>query len=136
MASTNQDATVYRGDSLTLDVELTTADGSAFDPTIEGVDVRYRATRNRHSPESEALIAKQAGSGIEVAPGRASITLDHADTDLAPRLYYHELKIFDGDDQFTAMVGVLIVKPSLRLARPTPSAQLRLTTAAPGVAVS
>ena len=141
MTITNQTIKLYRGDSATLFVALTQADGTAFDPTLNAI-IRWRLARTQHSPETAALVRKSLGDGIELATvdgvDGVNVTLSTADTDQVPGLYYHELKIWDDGDIATAMTGTCVVKRAVQmgdLARPvTGNVALTATLPVPTVA--
>jgi hypothetical protein len=95
-----------------LFVELTNADGTPFNPTL-GAEITYSIAFNA-SEIGTPLIFKELGSGIAGVTGGVNITLTHADTNLYPRQYYHELKIKDVGDVMTAMVGIVLIKPALQ----------------------
>jgi hypothetical protein len=112
----NQNVVMHRGDSKTLFVELTNADGTPFNPAA-GAEIRYSIAFNA-SEVGAPLIFKELGNGIVPATvddkTGVNITLTPADTNLFPRQYYHELKVEDQGDVTTAMVGVILVKPALQ----------------------
>jgi len=117
MTIRNQNAKINRGDSVTLFVALTQADGSAFDPSLNAI-MKWRMLRNAYDTEQGALVRKDLGAGITVvtAPIKGvNISLSAADTDLFPRYYYHELKIWDGADTTTAMTGLIILKRAVQM---------------------
>jgi len=116
MTVTNQDLSVYRGDSATIFVELFDAAGGPFDPTT-AVAIRYRVATSPHAVNSEALIAKDMANGISAAEGGVNITLDTTDTTLPPATYYHELKIYESSlgDVATAMTGSFVVRRALTM---------------------
>lgn len=133
MTTQNQNLRLYRGDSHVLHVALTNADGTPYDSTIPGIVMRYRITQN---PDDDTLsnVRKSLGDGITVVAGTGvDITLDAADTDLRPGLYYHELKVWDGVDPATVMVGYVVIRPAARMGEEAipPSADLALSTVAP-----
>ena len=113
MTARNQNFKVYRGNSAVLSVMLTMADGSAYDPTIPNITMRWRLSRTSHSPESEALSRKSDSDGISIIAGGVEIVLNSEDTDFIPGVYYHELKIWDGEDVDTAMTGFAIISGSI-----------------------
>ena len=120
MTIRNQNAKINRGDSVTLFVALTQADGTPFDPSLNAV-MKWRLLRNAYDTEPGALVRKDLGSGITVvvAPIKGiNISLSAIDTNLfAPRFYYHELKIWDGVDITTAMTGLIILKRSVQMVK-------------------
>lgn len=111
----NQNAVVFRGNSASLVVALTQADGTPYDPTLD-VEIRYRAARSRYADESECVIRKESGAGVsDLGGGSISVDLEPSDSDIDPGVYYHELRIWDGTDVATALIGALIVKPALKM---------------------
>jgi len=77
MTIANQDVKIYRGNTTVLAVAVTMADGTAFDPSLQ-VAIRWRLARNWHSPDTEVLVRKQLGAGIELITGGVAITLASA----------------------------------------------------------
>lgn len=128
----------YRADSKLVKVTITVPDGTAWDPSIPGIDLEFRVATSANA-FAKNLISKRLGDGITLTPTGAEILLSAADTDLRPGSYFVELKIFDlpgGNDACTVSVGVLKIRPSLRmrwLAQPT-TAQAGLRAGAPTVA--
>lgn len=120
MTITNQNVKIYRRDSARLTVTLTTAEDVPYEPA-PGDEVCYRLARNATTPEADALVSKSLVSGITILAGVATIDLSEDDTDLEPGLYYHELKIIDPpSDRSTAMIGTVVIKPSLNMDTPAP----------------
>lgn len=117
MTITNQNAMIYRGDTALLEVTLTTADGTPYNPGIGG-ELKYRLSRDWHTPEADALVSKSLGSGITVVDNVATISLDEDDTDLDPGIYHHELKIVLAPDVTTAMVGTVVIKKAMNMVTP------------------
>lgn len=110
MTKRNQNIKVCRGDSASVVVDVTQADGTEYDPTINA-QMRYRVARTSHATDNEALVRKSLGSGIVSSPtGHVTITLNPEDTDFEPGIYYHELKVHDGVDVATAMQGAFVVR--------------------------
>jgi len=115
----NQNVKINQGDTITLFVALTQADGSAYDPTINAV-IKWRLLRNAYDDVSEALVKKDLGAGITVvtAPIKGvNIALNIADTNLPVRFYYHELKIWDVNDVTTAMTGLIIIQHAVQMVK-------------------
>lgn len=120
MTVTNQNASIYRGDTALLSIELTAADGQPFvlDPSDT---VKYRVARNWYAAEEEALISKDLADGITFTDNVAAIEITSTDSNLFPGLYYHELKVETTDpDRSTAMVGTFIVRKALRMVPAAP----------------
>jgi len=114
MTITNQDLSLYRGDSAIVFVGLTDAVGDPFDPTTAAA-IRYRVATSAHAVNSEALIQKDMDDGITAAEGGVNIVFTLYDTALPPATYYHELKVYDSSlgDVATAMTGSLIIRRAL-----------------------
>lgn len=115
MAETNQDVSLHRGDTHTLVFTLTNALGEPYDPTVPGVEVRWRLLRSASDNDARALVVKDLSAGITAVPGEATVELAAEDTDWVPGIYAHELKVFDGEETFTAAQGVLWIRPSARM---------------------
>lgn len=119
MTVKNQNVKINQGDTVTLFVALTQADGTPFDPTINAV-IKWRLLRNAYDDVSEALVKKDLGSGIVTVTSPikgVNISLDVVDTNLPVRFYYHELKIFDVGDVTTAMTGLVIIKRAVQMVK-------------------
>lgn len=117
MTIRNQTVKVNRGDTVTLFVALTNADGTQFDPSATAV-FKWRLARTSHTSEDKSMVRKSIGNGLTVvsAPIKGvNIVLAAQDTDFFPGLYYHELKVFDGGDVTTAMTGTFIIKRVLMM---------------------
>jgi hypothetical protein len=114
MTTTNQNASIRRGDTASLDVTLTDSAGEPYTPGV-GAELKYRIARNWHTPENEALVLKALGQGISVANSIATIEISETDSDLDPGIYYHELKIIHSPDVSTAMTGTVIIRKALRM---------------------
>lgn len=132
MTAVNQNFKCYAGNSHVIHVALTQADGSPFDPTI-GATLRWRMTQFPWD-DTKSVVQKEWGNGIASASdGGINITMSSTDMDLKPGLYYHELKVWDGDDVNTALVGYIVIKPSAQMNdHPSPSAaELTASTTGP-----
>lgn len=114
MTIQNQNAEAYRGNTAQFKVTLTMEDGSPYNPAIDAT-IKYRISRNWHTPEAEALVSKSnaVGGGITIAGAIATIDLTGSDTDLEPGLYHHELKIVKSPDISTAMTGTVIIRKAM-----------------------
>lgn len=119
MTTTNQNIEVYRGNSKTVFVALTAADGSPYNPSTAS-SIRWRVANSAMAADAESLIEKDDTNGIVAVDGGINIVLSDADTDMLAGLYYHELKVYDVslDDISTAMTGTFIVKRSLPMQPP------------------
>jgi hypothetical protein len=114
MTITNQNIEIYRGDSATIHVDLST-EGAVFDPeVVPGLGIVWLLTKSAHADEAEALLRKDLTAGITMTTDGCDIGLTHQDTDLEPRLYYHELKIFNGAEVSTAMTGICTLRWALQ----------------------
>lgn len=117
MTEYNQDVKIHRGDTRKLFVELNNQDGSDYTPPA-GVDIQYRMSRQSQDIDTEALVEKALGTGITLVAGGVDIALVSADTNFPPGIYYHELKIYDGSDIHTTMVGHFHIMPALPMDNP------------------
>jgi hypothetical protein len=114
MTITNQDITIYRGDSALLNITLTDVNGQPF--TLgPGGTVRYRMANTSHSGLADTHIIKELNAGVMLSAGVASVSILSEETDLPPDSYYHELKIYDGGDVATAMTGNFQIRPAMQL---------------------
>lgn len=119
MTVKNQNVKINQGDTVTLFVALTQADGTPFDPTINAV-MKWRLLRNAYDDALEALVKKDLGTGITIvtAPVKGvNIALNVVDTNLPVRFYHHELKIFDVNDVTTAMTGLVIIQRAVQMVK-------------------
>lgn len=119
MTVKNQNVKINQGDTVTLFVALTQADGTPFDPSLNAV-IKWRLLRNAYDGVSEALVKKDLGSGIVTVttPVKGvNISLNVTDTNLPVRFYYHELKIWDVNDVTTAMTGLVIIKRAVQMVK-------------------
>jgi|SRR5215831_9193235 len=135
MTDTNQNIDLYRGDTGIIHVDLTNDDGSAFDTSPPTLNITWLMAKTSHALESDALIAKTLGGGITaLAGGGIDIALSAIDTDLKPNLYYHQLRVINGAEVATAMVGVMRIRNTLRKTTlgAVPTAQIMLTASVPG----
>jgi hypothetical protein len=117
MTATNQDFRVYAGDSAVLDVTLSTADGTPLQ-LDDTVHLKWLMTRYPQD-ESKAVIVKTLGDGIEKVDAGVAISLVNNDTAGLPfGAYRHELKIWNGPDTNTAMVGTAVIMKCVRMGPP------------------
>src|SRR5882757_6841210 len=119
MTIKNQNVKINQGDTVTLFVALTQADGTPFDSTLNAV-MKWRLMRNAYDNVLEALVKKDLESGITVVttPVKGvNIALNVTDTNLPVRFYYHELKIWDSNDVTTAMTGLVIIKRAVQMVK-------------------
>ena len=114
MTVRNQNVKIYRGNTVSLSVAVTQADGSAYDPTL-GAQFRYRVAKTSHATDDEAMVRKALNDGIASVTGGVTITLGPDDTNFDPGVYYHELRVADGNDVSTAMIGAFVIKPAVQM---------------------
>ena len=124
MTVANQTIDVFRGDSRLVLVTLTNADdGTPFDPTAPGIDIQWRMAQSLYGLDGPTvldpgpLLAKSLGSGIVPSPGQISITLTPQDTDIEAREYIHALRIYEGGDVASTMIGTFLVRPMRAMGR-------------------
>lgn len=119
MTIRNQDIKVNRGDSYTIFIALTQADGTPFDPTINAV-MKWRMVDTSHDLDVDAWIRKDLGSGITIVTSPVkgvNIALSKEDTNLPPGIYYHELKVWDVNDTTTTTSGAFIIRRAVIMVR-------------------
>lgn len=136
MPVTGQKIEIWRGDTKILIVSLTGSDGQPLD--TQGLTAKWWVARSYRSYEDEILIRKTTeDGGVVMTAGGCEISLTTADTDILPKFYYHELKIFGGTDVSTAMTGDFIVHDALDMVEPygTPVEQMQLQQGSYGIPV-
>ncbi len=112
MTATEQNVTMYRGDTAIITVTVTDSDNEDVAKNLIGCTARYIATSRgvaaitKTSVDDGGIVLTTPASGI------LTITLDPEDTaDLEPGLYEHEVEITDGDGNVsTVTVGTLSIK--------------------------
>lgn len=110
---TNQNVKVRRGDTALLAIALTAADNTPYNPS-GGALIKWRLAPTSHATDAEAMALKELSTGgIVVVAGGVEITLNSADTNFQPDIYYHELKVLDAGDVDTTCCGAFVIKPSL-----------------------
>ena len=115
MSKRNQDFDMYIGESRTVFIALTNADGTPFDPV--GATMEWWLAKTNHSAKT---VSKTLSSGLAISPGGVNIILETDDTyDLKPEIYYHELKITMPSGLSVATVGAVHLRPALDM-RVTP----------------
>lgn len=94
MARVNQNATIWAGDTVNLDVAVTNSAGAAKD--ITGATIAYVLF---NEPAGATVLTKTTADDIAITPGTGglfTITLEPADTEsVAPGAYYHEAEVTD-----------------------------------------
>lgn len=114
MAETGQDADVYGGDDVRLDLTLLDRDGNALDLT--GCSLLWGMAP---VTENAASLRKSTDDGgvtiTDAVAGYAAVTLDPADTaNLDACEYRHEMKLTDADGNVeTVMTGRLTIRSSI-----------------------
>ena len=107
MTATEQDLTIYSGDSHYITVTVTDVDGAA--KNLVGATVKYQA--------GQAITKASGGHGIAItdpAAGQFVITLEPDDTKDLVGIFAHEAEVTDSsDDVSTVLVGRLTIKEDL-----------------------
>jgi hypothetical protein len=116
VAKTNQNFTMYRGESQIIFIEVDTSSGGSFDPA--GSTFQWWVARSPYSIANDdgVLIKKSTTVGnIDLVTKGVNVTIDAADTvNMQPNIYYHELKILlPGGGVSVATVGNMILRPAL-----------------------
>lgn len=114
MTATNQDFTIFRGDTKTLTYTIKDANDAIVDLT--GGTAKWEAARSVNSATKD--IQKSTSSGIAImAPtsGILVVTIDPADTaSLGVGGYYHELEFTDASGRVsTVATGRMTLKEEL-----------------------
>ncbi len=109
-----QNFRMYRGNSQLINVALSHEDGTPYDPGL-GAQIKWRLTKNAHSSDEDSLISKSLGNGINQISGGVAIVIDAQDSDIAPGIYYHEMKVWDSGDVATAFIGHALVRSTVRM---------------------
>jgi len=111
MTAKNQNAEVYAGDY--VEIELPVRDPSGESISATGLTARYKATYAsttaiNKSPEDIDITTKDGTAYLK-------ITLLPEDTEnLPPRAYYHEIEVVDSIERpFTVMTGTLIIRKTI-----------------------
>jgi hypothetical protein len=113
MTITSQNVTIYAGDSQTVAVTLTDANGDPFALSANGV-IKYRVAETSHDSDDPEIL-KELNAGIAMDGNVAEVTLTSDDTNLPPGIYYHEMKVYDQGDVSTAMTGAVVVRNALSM---------------------
>jgi hypothetical protein len=110
---TSQNVVVYAGDSQTVAVTLSDANGDPFTLSASGT-VKYRVAQTSHDSD-DPEVAKELNGGVVMNGNVAEVTLLSTDTNLPNGIYYHELKVYDLGDVSTAMTGAFVVRNALSM---------------------
>jgi hypothetical protein len=117
MTATPQDFKVHCGDSTVLDVALSNMDGT---PLVidDSVTLRWVMTRSP-SIEAAAAVSKTFPGEISTVSGGVSIPLLSGDTaGLALGPWRHELRLWNGPDVCTLMVGTAVIERAAKMSPP------------------
>ena len=106
-AALNQNFQIFRGESKELVVDTT-----GYDLTGAATIEWWMATS---AFAEEAMARKDLTSGIVQGTSDLTISLDPADTDFVPGLYYHELKVTSPDGVQVIMIGNVVIRMSLEM---------------------
>jgi hypothetical protein len=109
MASTAQDATIWSGDD--VDLQITVTDPATDTPKqLQGASVRWVLFDRR---AGQIVLTKTTGAGITLtnaAAGIFTVALDAADTDALAGVYTHEAQVTDaGGRKSTVTTGTLTI---------------------------
>jgi hypothetical protein len=100
---------MYVGESKTVFIALTNADGTPFNPV--GSTMEWWLAKTNHSAKT---VSKTLSSGLAISPGGVNVILESDDTyDLKPEIWYHELKITMPSGLSVATVGAVHLRPAL-----------------------
>lgn len=88
---------LIRRDDVDLDVTFTDKDGEAID--ITGCTVFFTLKKNRTDTDADAILQKEVTSHTIPLQGKTRISLDHDETDIAPRYYFFDVQVEDTDEK-------------------------------------
>lgn len=115
MAYIEQNIVVHRGNTAEIIVDLDTVEGDPFFASGPGIEIEWRLATNDNRV-AVTLVRKTLSDGTieKTADGNGvKFMLAAADTDFRCRKYYHEMKIYDGIDVATVMIGEMEIQPAL-----------------------
>lgn len=113
MATTDQNATIYAGDDVDINVAVT--DPATGDPkNLTGATVQWAMFKEY---KGTVVVTKDTDDGVTItdaANGELTISLDAADTeDVRPDIYAHEVEVTDGSGNVsTVTTGHITLKAS------------------------
>lgn len=115
MTETNQNVSMFAGDTKHLETTVTDDAGAA--KTLGGATIRYAMAT---SPQDEAVVSKATPDDAEISidspsEGVFTIHLDPADTEaLTATTYYHEAEVTDSQGNVaTVFTGSVSIRPSV-----------------------
>jgi len=82
---------IYRGDTHTITVTVTNADGTAFNLT--GYTMKLTVKTNKSDPDSSALLTKDATINSPATLGKGTIALSATDTNKVAGDYWYDVQI-------------------------------------------
>jgi hypothetical protein len=114
----NQDFKLYQGDSLTLEVALTNADGTDYNP-LEAQAMTWILTREPSEFASAGIVKTLPDGGISTISGGIAITISASDTQgLALGPWLHQLRASDAADVAVMMEGTAIIRRAIATSPP------------------
>jgi hypothetical protein len=100
---------MYIGETKTIFIALTNADGTPFNPA--GATMEWWLAKTSHSDKT---VRKTLSSGLAISTGGVNILLESEDTyDLKPEIWYHELKVTLPSGLSVTTVGAVHLRPAL-----------------------
>lgn len=106
MTATNQNFSMYSGNSKKIIITVTSPDGTALNGSISA-----KWFLKEHDVSEGIIIQKTLGSGMALVNGKLEVTLTQADTDNLDGTYHQECEL---TDQFgnisTILVGTVTIK--------------------------
>lgn len=92
--------TIIRGDDTTINITCLDDNGAAID--ITGYTIFFTVKSNINDADASAVISKQTSSHTSPTQGRSTITLAHADTDIAEGDYIYDFQLVSGSGAVTS----------------------------------
>ncbi len=95
--------TIFRGDTVNLDITVTDSDGSAVN--ITGYTFFFTCKTNNDDSDDDALIKKDVTSHTNPTGGITRITLSKTDTDVTIGNHYYDIQMKDLSGNITTLTA-------------------------------
>lgn len=108
MTKTNQDFTIYAGNTAEISASISGSDAGAYDVSSASIEWTMQ-----EYPKSASLVRKTTDSGITVSTSIVTITIDASDMQNYAGTYHHEARATDASDRVsTLFTGNVIIYKS------------------------
>lgn len=117
-AGLNQNCQLFRGEDKLISIDMTGYDLA----TATALEWWMAKSAWATDDPLEVFIKKSLATGIAINESKAEITIAATDTAaIKPEVYYHELKITQGDGSIkVAMTGHVVLRMALNMEEATP----------------